>query len=183
MATTTALHSAPPRLSIVHRNPKHPKLKDDRIRRMSVGTLKKQLQICWVRFEKAAKNAMAAPLYTQRQNITRPGDRHDRGFNKWVAANIGLSLSTVNRWANDYAIEQGFKKAPPKSAALKPTSSQKTRGSKWQYDLHLLFTKKQGEQFDRAWDALGDEVASQLIFDTIVQRYEKAKAKVKKEAA
>jgi hypothetical protein len=147
---------------------------------LSIEQLQHQLKECWVRYEKAAKEEMAPCLYYFREKVKKQGSRSGEGFCNWVEANLGLSLSTANRWADDYARERGYKTR--KVASQSATSSQMNRsaGNKHngehideQFQISLILSPEEKDMFSQALHVLGKEEASRLIFSTVVKRAEK----------
>jgi hypothetical protein len=149
---------------------------------LSIQELQHQLKEHWVRCEKAVKLEMAPLLYHLRTKLKKQGSRTDlpkhesrtgEGFAQWVKTNLGLSLSTVNRWANEYAVEHGKKKPKKVRNADASTSNQMTRSSSepndGQFSLNLIFTEHQQKEFCKAQKILGQRQTQDVIFNAVVK--------------
>jgi hypothetical protein len=144
---------------------------------LSISELKSKL----IRAAEETRESMAELLYWLRKKLKAPGKRNDLrrkkvGFGAWCETSLGISRRTADRWADDWAIANGKKKKPvPKPT---PTSRQddqrfeesETSPPKITFNLPLLFTEAEQEKFIEAWEALTDEVATQLVFDTVLEK-------------
>jgi hypothetical protein len=141
--------------------------------KLSIEELQQQLKQSWVRFERTVKDEMAPRLYYLRERLKRQGARNGQGFSRWVKDNLGLSISTVNRWANDYSKAIDGKK-PSKSKA---TSALLNRSGKslqdGQQKIGVVLPNNKWEELLEALQALDRVEVSQLIYDTIMARYKK----------
>jgi hypothetical protein len=159
-----------------------PSTSNNEIANLSIEKLQQQLKKCWVRYEKSIKEEMAPRLYYLRDKLKKQGSRTGEGFAQWVKANLGLSLSTVNRWADDYAVEQGLKE--PKNSrddADGSTSSHLTRSAARnndepideQFTVELTLSPERRDCFQQAMQVLGPDESSEVMFNAVVTTAEK----------
>jgi len=119
-------------------------------------------------------------LYWLRAMLKGQGARNDlkskrEGFGPWVEANLHITRKTADKWADDWAEENNL-----------PTSRKTTKSSQSQndeerepggrtgprivyYNMSLKITETQQEELIMAWETLGDDVATKLVLDTLVQ--------------
>jgi len=128
------------------------------------------------------REQMGPCLYWLRVKLKAQGARNDlrskrEGFGPWVEANLHITRKTADKWADDWAIEKGLLK--PKKTFSKSTKSSGDGSDSGEYggregprivyyNMALKITEAQQEELIRAWDTLGDEHATQLVFDTLV---------------
>jgi hypothetical protein len=141
-----------------------------KVENLTVTELKTKL----VAAAKETSKTMAPMLFYLRKRIKAQG-KAGQGFGQWVEVNLGITRRTADRWADDWAIVNGLKK---------PASGQKSKGDgggrvvdgvqKEYFTLNLLLTKADQCDLIFAWEKLGEEEATQLLLDALV---EAAKAK------
>jgi hypothetical protein len=122
-------------------------------------------------------------LYWLRAKLKAQGARNDlkskrEGFGPWVEANLHITRKTADKWADDWAIEEGLLK--PKKTFSKATKSSgdgsgvgddlggRTGPLIIYYNMTLKITETQQEELISAWETLGDDHATQLVLDTLV---------------
>jgi hypothetical protein len=127
------------------------------------------------------KQQMGPLLYWLREKLKAQGKK-DQGFGAWVEANLDISRDTADRWADEYAIDEGLKPKPlGKMPKGEPGQSNEIRdesrrdtdpGAPHPVSFRLLMNDQQWELFRQAWDKLratvGEDGAVQVVVNAVV---------------
>jgi hypothetical protein len=121
------------------------------------------------------KDDMGPYLYWLRTKLKAQGARNDlkgdkQGFGPWVEANLPISRKTADTWANDWAIEEGLMPKPTSGKSSKGSGGglgDEVPGEKPEYfSVNISLTPSEQEEWLLAWQDLGEEPATRLLFDT-----------------
>lgn len=119
-------------------------------------------------------------LYWLRERLRAQGARNDiadqdRGFGVWVEDNLGITRRTADRWADQWAIEQGRKK--PREKKAKEPLDRKSKSSDGTVTLNVSFVVSEQEHgtFLEAMEILG-EAAQRIIYEAVVNAARKRPA-------
>ena len=87
---------------------------------LNAEELKAAIQSAWKKHERLAQKEMGPLLYWLRAKLRAQGSRNDlheeeKGFGAWVEDNCEITRRTADRWADQYARENGFVPIPPTS--------------------------------------------------------------------
>jgi hypothetical protein len=123
-----------------------------------------------------ATEAELGPLfYELRGAIKAQGSRKGLGFSAWLAEH-GISRTTAIRWADNYALRTGKKERPvTRTPAVRRdivpggTKSEGDRTPEVQCILTLQITEAEQDELLTAWEALGAQHATRLIYYTLTQ--------------
>lgn len=144
----------------------------------SVPELKSSL----IRAAEQTRESMGELLYWLREKLRARGKRNDlrrkkEGFRAWCEANLGISRRTADRWANEWAWANGKKNKPKKVTSgqhdHKSDDDSESGPPKITFNLPLMLTEGEHEEFMWAVEAIGEDEVTRLVFKTVT---EKAKA-------
>ena len=121
-------------------------------------------------------------LYWLRAKLKAQGARNDlkskrEGFGPWVEANLHITRKTADKWADAWAIEQGLMKPKTFSKSTKSSGGGSGAGDDLggrtgprivYYNMTLKINEAEQEELIRAWETLGDDGATRLVYDTLV---------------
>jgi hypothetical protein len=125
-----------------------------------------------------ATEAELGPLfYKLRVAMKSQGSRKGLGFTAWLAEH-GIPRTTAIRWADNYALRTGKKErpAPPDPTVdlnFVPAGTKLDEVEEGtptvQCILTLQITEAEQDELLTAWDVLGAQRSTRLIFDTLTQ--------------
>ncbi len=125
-----------------------------------------------------ATEAELGPLfYKLRVAMKSQGSRKGLGFSAWLAEH-GIPRTTAIRWADNYAVRIGAKEplAPPDATIDLDVIPDGTKSRAVeegtptvQCILTLQITEAEQDELLTAWDVLGAQRSTRLIFDTLTQ--------------
>jgi hypothetical protein len=142
--------------------------------KLTINQLKSKL----VHAAKRSRELMAPMLYYLRKKIKAQGSRNDlrrkpEGFGQWVEKNLPITRRTADTWADEWAVAQGLKK-PPTSRKISKGDGELgdiSDGPRKEYfSLNLSLTPSEQEELILAWQVLGEEQATALIYETLTER-------------
>ena len=145
---------------------------------LSVAQIKERLEKLWRKHEKLCRESMGELLYWLRKKLKAPGKRNDlrhrkEGFGAWCETNLGISRRTADRWADEWAFAHGKKKKPQKATsrhADQRLDGAETGPPKITFNLPLLLTEGQHEQFMWAVEAIGEDEVTGLVFKIVTEK-------------
>lgn len=122
---------------------------------------------------KVAKEKMAPYLYFLRLRIRKKGSRTGEGFGAWVDENLSVCRRTADLWANEWARKQGLmkeqsplEKVPKVDVGVSPDGVLQVRFS---------LSAERTRQFNEAYQQLGEDRATEIMFDAITKAYAEQK--------
>ncbi|HEX6822282.1 MAG TPA: hypothetical protein VF123_09525 [Candidatus Sulfotelmatobacter sp.] len=122
---------------------------------------------------------MAPLLYYLRKELKKQGSHSGEGFCNWIDKNLGISRKTANRWADEWAIAHNLKKPHTSGQMTKRDESRSDpvdHNGASPVSFQLLLDDEQETKFLAAWDnlkaAIGEDKASQLVFNAVINRAE-----------
>jgi hypothetical protein len=126
------------------------------------------------------KEMMGPYLYWLRAKLKAQGARNDlknkrEGFGPWVEANLHITRKTADTWANDWAIENGLMEKSTSGKSSKGSGGgseefDEVPGERPEYfSMSMSLTPSEQEAFILAWTDLGEEHATKLVFETVVE--------------